>query len=100
MEATNAIISQIEKNHKCGIGKYMHPEETHDKTKGDGGGSAMNLPYHSMSSVSDKEVKLASGRRITIIVGDLAQQKVYWGSMIWILALHLAELINNNYNNN
>jgi hypothetical protein len=79
MEATNVIISEIEKNHKCVIGKYMQPEETHEKTKGDGGASTMNWPFHSMSFVNDKEVKLASGNRITIVVGDLAQQKVYLG---------------------
>jgi hypothetical protein len=79
MGAMNVTISEIEKNHKCVIGKDIQPNETHEKTKGDGGGSAMNLPYHSMSFVSDKEVKLASGRRITIVVGDLAQQKVYLG---------------------
>ena len=79
MAATNVIISQIEKSHKCVVKKYMQPEETHEKTKGDGGASTMNLPYHSMSFVNDKEVKLASGHRITIVVGDLAQQKVYLG---------------------
>jgi hypothetical protein len=77
MAATNVIISQIEKNHKCVIGKDIQPEETHEKTKGDGGASTMNLPYHSMSFVNDKEVELASRHRITIVVGDLAQQKVY-----------------------
>jgi hypothetical protein len=41
------------------------------------GASKMNLPYHSMTVVNDKEVKMASGNRIKIVVGDVAQEKVY-----------------------
>ena len=80
MGATNVIISEIERSHKCVIESNTQPEETDGTTKGDGGASStMNLPYDSMSLVNDKEVKLASGHRITIVVGDLAQQKVYLG---------------------
>ncbi|CAB4021318.1 poly [ADP-ribose] polymerase 14-like, partial [Paramuricea clavata] len=76
MEAMNVIISHIENIYKCVIEKDIQPEETHEKTKGDGGASTMNLPYNSMSFISDKDVKLVLGHRIRIIVGDLAQQKV------------------------
>ncbi|CAB4013230.1 poly [ADP-ribose] polymerase 15 isoform X1 [Paramuricea clavata] len=38
--------------------------------------NVVNLPYHSMTVVNDKEVKMALGNRITIIVGDVAQEKV------------------------
>jgi hypothetical protein len=92
MEATTAIISKIEKSHKCVIEKDTQPEETREEAKyvtvvadggttaGASGPSTMNLPYHSMSFVNDKEVKMASGQRITIVVGDLAHQKrVYFG---------------------
>jgi hypothetical protein len=75
----DAFISEIEKNHKCVVEKDIQTEETHGKTKGNRGTSTMNLPFYSMSLVNDKEVKLASGRRITVVVGDLAQQKVYLG---------------------
>ncbi|CAB3992453.1 poly [ADP-ribose] polymerase 14-like isoform X2 [Paramuricea clavata] len=57
MGATNVIISEIEKSHKCVIESNTHPEETDGKTKGDGGAtSTMNLPYQSMSFVNDKEI--------------------------------------------
>ena len=89
MDTTDAIISEVEKNHKCVIQKNFPSEETEKKTEaptfvadggsvaGTSGTSTMNLPYHSMSFVNDKEVKLFSGQRITIVVGDLAQQTVY-----------------------
>ena len=89
MDTTDAIISDIEKNHKCVIEKVAFREETDKKTEtpafganggnvaGTSGTSTMNLPYHSISFVNDKEVKLVSGQRITIVVGDLAQQTVY-----------------------
>ena len=89
MDTTDAIISDIEKYYKCVIEKGASREETDRKTEAptfvaDGGNAAgtsrsstMNLPYHSMSFVNDKEVKLASGQKITIVVGDLAQQTVY-----------------------
>ncbi|CAB4017766.1 Hypothetical predicted protein [Paramuricea clavata] len=41
------------------------------------GASKMNLPYNSMTVVNDKEVKMALGNRIKIVVGDVAQEKVY-----------------------
>ena len=91
MDTTDAIISDVEKNHKCVIQKGVPSEETEKKTEaeaptfvadggsvaGTSGASTMNLPYQSMSFVNDKEVKLASGQRITIVVGDLAQETVY-----------------------
>ena len=89
MDTTDAIISDMEKNYKCVIEKVAFREETDKKTEapafvanggnvaGASGGSTMNLPYHSISFVSEKEVKLVSGQRITIVVGDLAQQTVY-----------------------
>ena len=50
-----------------------------DGGAGTSGTSTMNLPYHSMSFINDKEVKMASGHKITVVVGDLAQQKVrFW----------------------
>ena len=91
MDSTDSIISEVEKNHKCIIQKGIRPEETEKKTAtptfvadrgsadGTSGSSTMNLPYHSMFFVNDKEIKLASGQRITIVVGDLAQQTVCWG---------------------
>ena len=100
MEATNAVISEIEKNHRCVVEKDIRPEETHEKTEesageatavADGGiatgtsdPSTMNLPYHSMSFVNDKEVKMASGQKITIVVGDLAKQTVQFS--FWFLS--------------
>ena len=86
MDTTDAIISDVEKNHKCVIEKGFPDGKRQKKTKkttsagavaGTSGASTMNLPYHSMSFVNDKEVKLVSGQRITIVVGDLAQQTVY-----------------------
>ena len=96
MDTTDVIISDVEKNHKCIIQKGIYPEQTKKKIEAttfvaDGGSvaetsttSTMNLPYHSMSYVNDKEVKLDSGQRITIVVGDLTRQTVYlqWGSKV------------------
>jgi hypothetical protein len=96
MESTNAIISEIEKNHNCIIVKNISPEKPPEKTKDPVGGatvvagggtaarvsgtSTMTLPYNnSMSFVNDKEVKMTSGHRITIVVGDLAHRQVYLG---------------------
>ena len=92
MDTTDSIISEVEKNHKCIIQKGIRPEETEKKetatptfvadvgsAAGNSGSSTMNLPYQSMSFVNDKEIKLASGQKITIVVGDLAQQTVCWG---------------------
>ena len=97
MEATNVIISDIEKKHNCVIEKDIQPEKSDEKTEeatvvADGGiasgasggmpsrasgASTMNLPYHCMSFINDTEVRMASGHNITIVIGDLAQQKVY-----------------------
>ena len=96
MDTTDAIISDVEKNHKCVIQKRISSEKTEKKTEiptlmAIGGSVArtseactMNLPYHSMSFISEKEVRLASGRRITVVVGDLAQQTVYLDSILFI----------------
>ena len=86
-ETTDAIISKVEKNYRCVIERESQPEEADEKPReasvvadgkvaGADGGTTMKLPYHSMSFVNDKEVKMASGQRITIVLGDLAQQKV------------------------
>ena len=73
MDATYDIISDVEENHKCIFDKSILPA-----APGTSGSFTMNLPYHSMSLVNDKEVKLNSDRqRIIVTVGDLAQQKVY-----------------------
>ena len=86
MDTTDSIISEVEKNQKCVIKKIIPSEKTKKpptlvedggNAAGTSGTSTMNLPYHSMSFVNDKQVKLASGQRITIVVGDLAQQTVY-----------------------
>ena len=93
MEATKVIISEIEKTHNCVIVNNMQPEKMSEKTKdptgcatavadggttvGPSGKSTMNLNYNSIFSVNDKEVKMISGHRITIVVGDLAHQQVY-----------------------
>lgn len=86
MDATKAIISLIEKEHKCVIKtEDIQPEKIHEEIKvatntthAAVGKKAItdttNLP--SMSFVNDKEVKMCSGQKITIIVGDLAMQKV------------------------
>ena len=95
MDTTDAIISDVEKNHKCVIQKGIPSEKTEKKTEiplmanrgsvaGISGACTMNLPYHSMSFVSEKEVKLASGQRITIVVGDLAQQTVCLDGTLFI----------------
>ena len=96
MDTTDLMISDVEKNYKCVIQKGVPSEETEKKTEaptfvadggsaaGTSGPSTMNLPYHSMSFVNDKEVKLASGQRITIVVGDLAQETVYLDDTLFI----------------
>ena len=99
MDGTNAVISEIEKNHHCVIEQdNSDSEKVVEKTErdaevavektveeatvvadgaaGTSGTSTMNLPYNSMSFVHDKEVKMASGHKITIVVGDLAHQQV------------------------
>ncbi|XP_046838991.1 protein mono-ADP-ribosyltransferase PARP14-like [Xenia sp. Carnegie-2017] len=83
-DATNAIISGIEKKHNCVIEKIMAHDL--DEAKDDfavaeddhkpDGKSSMNLPFDSMSYVNDKVVKMTSGQRITIAVGDIAKEKV------------------------
>ena len=113
LDTTDAIISDVEKNHRCVIKKNVLGGERHKKPKKatlaktavgttgssttvttgsskDQGTSAkvatgasassttMKLSYHqSISFVNDKEVKLPSGQKITVVVGDLAQQTVY-----------------------
>ena len=83
MASTDAIISEVEKNHECVIQKNISSQKVPTfvadggSTAGVNVASAINLPYHSMFFVNDKEVKLFSGQRITIVVGDLAQQRVY-----------------------
>ena len=89
MDTTDLMISDVEKNYKCVIQKNFPSEQTEKKTEattfvadggsvaGTSGTSTMNLPYHSMSFVNDNEVKLESGQRITIVVGDLTRQTVY-----------------------
>ena len=96
MDTTDAIISDVEKNHKCVIQKGIASEKTKKETEiptfmADGGSVAetsgactMNLPYHSMPFISEKEVRLASGRRITVVVGDLAQQAVCLNGILFI----------------
>ncbi|XP_046838993.1 protein mono-ADP-ribosyltransferase PARP15-like [Xenia sp. Carnegie-2017] len=84
LDATNTIISGIEKNHNCVIEKIMAHDL--DEAKDDfavaeddhkpDGKSSMNLPFDSMSYVNDKAVKITSGQRITIAVGDIAKEKV------------------------
>ena len=85
MDTTDSIISEVEKNQKCVIEKNIPPEKTKkpptlvadgENASGTNGAFTMNLPYHSMSFVNGK-VKLGSGQRIAIVVGDLAQQTVY-----------------------
>lgn len=85
-DATNAIISGIEKKHNCVIEKIMAhdldeakddfavAEDDHKPDRK----SSMNLPFDSMSYVNDKVVKMTSGQRITIAVGDIAKEKVSW----------------------
>ena len=83
MPSTDAIISEVEKKHKCVIEKNLSSQKVPTfvadggSTAGMNVASAINLPYHSMFFVNDKEAELASGQRITIVVGDLAQQRVY-----------------------
>ena len=84
MDETDSIISDVEKNHKCVVEKVIPAEERGKmivadggNAAGTGGASAMKLPYHCMTFVNDKEVKLDSGQRIRIVVGDLTQETVY-----------------------
>jgi hypothetical protein len=93
MGATNVIISEIERSHKCVIQTNTQPEKTDGKTKGAGGALSMNLPYDSMSFVNDKEVKLVSGHSITIVVGDLTQQKVCIGKLVIQRLVHVYALL-------
>ena len=96
MDGTSGFISEIEKNHHCVVERDNNDSEkvvektekdaeesrveeataTADGAAGTSGTSTMNLPYNSMSFVNDKEVKMASGHKITIVVGDLAHQQV------------------------
>ena len=87
MDTTNAIISDVEKNHKCVIKKTdMVMEETtleeDAETFADSSGSSTmsGRTYQFISSVNDREIKLTSAKRVTTEVGDLAQQKVYLNS--------------------
>ena len=89
MDTTDAIISDVEKNHKCVITEtdmimqedtLVEDTETFADLDDTNGSSIMNLPYQFISSVNDKEIKLTSGQKITIEVGDLAQQTVYLDS--------------------
>ena len=78
MDTTNAIISDVEKNHKCVI-KIMEETtlmEDAETFADSSGSSTMSLRYQFISSVNDREIKLTSGKRITVEVGDLAQQTV------------------------
>ena len=87
MDTTDAIISDVEKNHRCVIEKDVPGRRRHKKRRratsakavagNNGSSTTMNLPYQSMSFVNDQEVKLASGQKITIVIGDLARQTVY-----------------------
>ena len=97
MKATKVIISDIERKHNCVIEKDIQLEKSDETIEeatvvADGeiasgvsggmpspasGASTMNLPYHCMSFINDTEVRMASGHNITIVIGDLAQQKVY-----------------------
>ena len=43
-----------------------------DGAAGSSATSSMNLPYNSLSFVHDKDVRMASGAKLTIVVGDLA----------------------------
>ena len=73
MEATNAIISEIEKKHKCLIKREFRPSvEVHTESR-----ELTAAVADEWIAVRDKEVKMPSGQRVTIVVGDLAQQKVY-----------------------
>jgi hypothetical protein len=104
MYTTTAVISDIEKNYNCVIQRETQPEATHAEkteeatvvadggtTAGASGPSTMNLPYHSMSFVNDKEVKMASGQRITIVVGDMAYEKVLCDTMVCLCTFHLCD---------
>ena len=82
MDTTDLMISDVEKSHECVIEKGC-PRLVAGASRT----SIMNLPYHSMSFVDDNEVKLASGQRITIVVGDMAQQTVYLNGILLITCL-------------
>ena len=69
-ETMKAIIFEIEKKHKCVIKTDILVASTSGVT------STMNLPYHSMTVVNDKEIMMASGHKIAIVIGNLALQKV------------------------
>ena len=74
LEATNATISEIEKKHKCLIKREFRPSvEVHRESSEL---AAAVADEWIAVTVRDKEVKMASGQRITIVIGDLAQQKV------------------------
>ena len=72
MEATNAIISEIEKKHKCLIKREFRPSVEVQIESSELAAAVAD----EWIAVRDKEVKMASGQRITIVIGDLAQQKV------------------------
>ena len=79
MDTTDAIISDVEKSHKCVIEKGSSLKETDMNIEETSlvEDERMDLPYRSIDSVNDKEIKLTSGQKITIVVGDLALEKVY-----------------------
>lgn len=83
VKATEAVISGIEKKHRCVIKREGYEGSNvleHEMAAGASGATGMNLPYASVCFVNDKQVKMTSGQTISIVVGDLAQQKVFLSS--------------------
>ena len=86
-ETTDAVFSDIEKNHKCIIKKCIPSGEADVSetvpvvvdggiTADASGSQTMNLPYQTMSYLNDKEVKMVTGHKISIVIGDIAHQSV------------------------
>ena len=67
---TKSYISDLEKKHKCVIERQTSADTN--------GLSTINHPYSTMSFANDKEIKMATGHKISIFVGDIAQQKVVY----------------------
>ena len=107
LATTKTMISEIEKSHKCIIQMIdqgacgatttiVNDEQgacALDVSRGPTNGEAsftskMNLPYQSITIVDDRSIEIAPGHRISVVVGDLAQEKASLGSPHTLVLSH------------
>ena len=105
---TKTMISEIEKSHKCiiqmidqgacGTTTTIVNEEQGacalDVSRGPTNTKAsftskMNLPYQSMTTVDDTSIEITPGNRISVVVGDLAQEKASLGPSHILVLRHV-----------